>query len=68
MATATASLIPLSAAYLCVDCSCIGDDSRQCWACTSEVVMSLAGVLNRETDDNEEEDRTACGTTRKTLC
>jgi hypothetical protein len=42
--------IPLSSAYLCQDCSSIGNNARQCPACASEVLMSLSGVLNREVD------------------
>jgi hypothetical protein len=40
--------IPLQKAYLCQDCSCVGDNARQCPACASKVVVSLAGILNRE--------------------
>ena len=42
--------IPLTSAYLCQDCNCIGNCARQCPACASEVLMSLAGVLNREVE------------------
>jgi predicted RNA-binding protein with PUA domain len=40
--------IPLKFAYLCQDCNAIGNSSRQCPACASEVLLSLAVVLNRE--------------------
>ena len=40
-------LIPLEQAYLCQDCSCVGNNARRCMACASQVVLSLAGVLNR---------------------
>lgn len=40
--------IPLMSAYLCQDCNCVGNCSRRCPACASEVLMGLAGVLNRE--------------------
>jgi hypothetical protein len=40
--------IPLKSAYLCPDCNTIGNSSRQCPACACEVLLSLAGVLNRE--------------------
>lgn len=43
--------IPLTSAYLCQDCNSIGNCARQCPACASEVLMSLAGVLNREVDE-----------------
>ena len=40
--------IPLASAYLCQDCNCVSNCSRQCPACASEVLMGLAGILNRE--------------------
>lgn len=40
--------IPLEAAYLCQDCNAIGNSAMQCPACASEVLLSLAVVLNRE--------------------
>lgn len=40
--------IPLKYAYLCQDCNSVGNCSRQCPACASEVLMGLAGVLDRE--------------------
>jgi len=40
--------IPLASAYLCQDCSCVSNCSRRCPACASEVLMGLAGILNRE--------------------
>ena len=40
--------IPLASAYLCQDCNCVGNCSRQCPACASEVLLGLAGVLDRE--------------------
>ncbi len=40
--------IPLTSAYLCQDCNCVGNCARQCPACASEVLMGLAAVLNRE--------------------
>lgn len=40
--------IPLTSAYLCQDCNCVSNCSRRCPACASEVLMGLAGVLNRE--------------------
>jgi|SRR5579863_2334268 len=42
--------IPLGSAYLCQDCNSIGNCARQCPACASEVLMSLAGVLDREVE------------------
>ncbi len=44
----TMEYIPLSAAYLCQDCNSVGNNARQCPACASEVLMGLAGVLDRE--------------------
>ena len=46
--------IPLASAYLCQDCNCVGNCASQCPACASEVLMNLAGVLNREADVNAE--------------
>lgn len=40
--------MPLSSAYLCEDCHCVGNCAEQCPACASEALMGLAGVLNRE--------------------
>ncbi|MGA2674700.1 MAG: hypothetical protein ABSE99_15895 [Terracidiphilus sp.] len=39
--------IPLTGAYLCQDCDSVGNNSMQCPACASEVLMGLAGVLDR---------------------
>jgi hypothetical protein len=39
--------IPLAHAYLCQDCNCIGNCASQCPACASEVLLNLAGVLDR---------------------
>jgi hypothetical protein len=47
--------IPLSSAYLCVDCNCISDDSVKCPACTSGAVMPLAMWLNRKSVDSSKE-------------
>jgi hypothetical protein len=41
---------PLSSAYLCQDCNSIGNNANHCPACASEVLMSLAAVLNRSDD------------------
>jgi hypothetical protein len=40
--------IPLKSAYLCPDCNAIGNSSRRCPACACEVLLSLAGILDRE--------------------
>jgi hypothetical protein len=48
MTFATMTQIPLASAYLCQDCNCISNCSKQCPACASAVLMGLAGVLNRE--------------------
>jgi hypothetical protein len=48
--------IPLTSAYLCQDCSSIGNCARQCPACASEVLLSLSGVLNREVDEAAQPD------------
>jgi hypothetical protein len=38
---------PLNSAYLCQDCNAVGNNSMRCPACASEVLMGLAGVLDR---------------------
>ncbi|HUA96936.1 MAG TPA: hypothetical protein VMA34_01260 [Terracidiphilus sp.] len=48
MTYAAMQFIPLSSAYLCQDCNCVGNDARQCPACASQVLMGLAKVLDRE--------------------
>ncbi len=45
--------IPLTSAYLCQDCDCVGNCATQCPACASVVLLGLAGILNREADVNE---------------
>jgi hypothetical protein len=47
--------IPLKRAYLCQDCNCIGNCARQCPACASEALISLAGVLDREPADEAQQ-------------
>jgi len=41
------TMIPLSTAYLCEDCQCVGSSSVQC-ECGSKSLLCLAVVLNRE--------------------
>lgn len=43
--------MPLTNAYLCQDCNCIGNCAQQCPACASEALMGLAGVLNRKSEE-----------------
>lgn len=43
--------MPLTSAYLCQDCNCVGNCAQQCPACASEALIGLAGVLNRKTDE-----------------
>jgi hypothetical protein len=52
MTHASKEYIPLSSAYLCQDCSCVGNCAEQCPACASAVLMALAVVLDRE-EENE---------------
>jgi hypothetical protein len=47
--------IPLKRAYLCQDCNCIGNCARQCPACASEALIGLAGVLNREANNEAQQ-------------
>lgn len=39
--------IPLASAYLCPNCSSIGNNAKQCPACASPFLLSLANVLDR---------------------
>ncbi len=48
MSLQTLQHVPLISAYLCPDCNAIGNSSMQCPACASEVLLSLAAVLNRQ--------------------
>ena len=43
--------MPLTRAYLCQDCNCIGNCAEQCPACASHALIGLAGVLNRDAND-----------------
>jgi hypothetical protein len=44
--------IPLTSAYLCPNCSCIGNCSKQCPACASPFLLSLANVLDRVPEED----------------
>lgn len=48
--------MPLTRAYLCEDCNCVGNCAEQCPACASHALISLAGVLNREAKDDVEQE------------
>lgn len=48
MPIASMQHIPLASAYLCQDCSCVGNNANQCPACASAVLMALARVLDRD--------------------
>lgn len=50
----TPHYIPLTSAYLCTDCNCVSNCSRQCPACASEALMGLSGILNREVEEIRE--------------
>ena len=39
---------PLVSAYLCQDCNCIGNCAKQCPACASKALLTLAVVLDRQ--------------------
>ncbi len=41
------NLIPLNRAYLCEECSQIGDRASVCAGCGSQALLGLARVLNR---------------------
>lgn len=41
--------LPLSEAYLCVECGTVGNDAMRCLSCANACgLLSLANVLNRE--------------------
>jgi excinuclease ABC subunit A len=40
--------IPLTSAYLCQDCDCVGNSATHCPACASTALLGLACVLNRD--------------------
>jgi hypothetical protein len=46
--------MPLTSAYLCADCHCVGNCASHCRACASGALIGLAGVLNREEEESEE--------------
>lgn len=46
MTTKRQNYIPLNSAYLCQDCNAVGNNSMQCPACASEVLMGLASVFD----------------------
>ncbi len=43
--------MPLTCAYLCADCLCVGNCASFCPACASGALIGLASVLNREEDE-----------------
>jgi hypothetical protein len=55
MTRSSMQYIPLSSAYLCPDCGCVGNCAEQCPACASTVLMTLAGVLDREVEAEVEQ-------------
>jgi hypothetical protein len=46
--------MPLTSAYLCQDCDCVGNCAMQCPACASNALIGLAAVLNREEEQRLE--------------
>jgi hypothetical protein len=44
--------MPLTSAFLCADCHCVGNCASNCPACASSALIALAAILNRE--ENEE--------------
>lgn len=53
MTLASMQHIPLASAYLCQDCSCVGNCAVHCPACGSGVLMALSRVLDREAVEEE---------------
>ena len=45
--------IPLTSAYLCQDCDCVGNSASYCPACASSALLNLACVLNRNEIEEE---------------
>jgi len=43
--------MPLTSAYLCQDCNCVGNNAMQCPACASTALMGLAAILNRDEEE-----------------
>ena len=43
--------MPLTSAYLCQDCNCVGNNAMQCPACASTALMGLAAILNRPAEE-----------------
>jgi ferredoxin len=54
MSTTELQHMPLSAAWLCQDCNSVGNCAKQCPACASSVLMSLATVLDGRSGEVEE--------------
>jgi hypothetical protein len=48
MASNARQFIPLARAYLCQDCDSVGNNAMHCPSCASDVLMGLAGVLDRK--------------------
>jgi hypothetical protein len=44
--------MPLTCAYLCADCHCVGNCASHCPACASSALIGLAGVLDREESED----------------
>jgi hypothetical protein len=44
--------MPLTCAFLCADCHCVGNCASHCPACASSALIGLATILNR--GENEE--------------
>lgn len=54
MSTTELQHMPLSTAWLCQDCNSVGNCAKQCPACASSVLMSLATVLDGRSGEVEE--------------
>jgi hypothetical protein len=52
---------PLSKAYLCENCQCVGNRSESCACCGSRSILSLGSILNRETVSEYDEERVLYG-------
>jgi len=52
--------IPLASAYLCPNCSCVGNCSERCPACASTALLGLANILDREHEEATQPESSFC--------
>jgi hypothetical protein len=61
---------PLEDAYLCADLQCrsVGNSANWCPACAGTTLQSLAKILNRQTAQQETENKTDSGVAVEEIC